>query len=127
MTLPRGTVIGIDSADIWSSNVHTNPQEVDGHRLLRMRKEGGESASAAPFVSSTRQHNTLGAGNSICPGRFLVVNGTKVALADVLLKCGVRLKDGYKPQDIHIEIYLVTNLEAQVEVRRRGDLSDAIE
>ena len=104
---------------MWSNAVHDDPQIFDGYRFLRMRQLGGRELSVAPFVSSTREHNTFGAGKFICPGRFFVANEMKIALAHVLLKYEMRLKDGCVPRDLITGFYPSTDLEVQVEVRRR--------
>ncbi len=104
---------------MWSADLHDHPQVFDGFRFLRMRQQGGKGLSTAPFVSSTKEHNTFGAGKFICPGRFFVANEMKIALAHVLLKYDLRLKDGREPRELQTGFYPSSDLEVIVEVRRR--------
>jgi cytochrome P450 len=117
--LPKGSIIAVNSSDMWSAEVHDHPDQFDGHRFLRMRQQGGKGSSAAPFVSSTKEHNTFGAGKFICPGRFFVANEMKIALAHVLLKYDLRLQDGQPPKNLQTGFYPSTDLGVRVEVRRR--------
>lgn len=117
--LPRGSVIAVDSSDMWSARVHDHPEVFDGYRFLRMRQQGGKGSSTGSFVSSTKEHNTFGAGKSICPGRFFVANEMKIALAHVLLKYDVRLKNGQQPQERQVGFYPSSDLAVKVEVRKR--------
>jgi cytochrome P450 len=105
---------------MWSADVHDHAQVFDGYRFLRMRQRGGKGFNTAPFVSSTKEHNTFGAGKFICPGRFFVANEMKIALAHVLLKYDMRLKNGYTPRDLQTGFYPSSDLEVKVEVRRRN-------
>lgn len=105
---------------MWSDAVHDQPQTFDGYRFLRMRERGGKGVSVAPFVSSTKEHNTFGAGKFICPGRFFVANEMKIVLARVLWMYEMRLKDGHRPRDLQTGFYPYSDLEVKVEVRRRN-------
>ena len=121
MKLPRGSVIAVDASDMWSPDVHSNPEVFDGYRFLRMREQGSKGSSTASFVSSHKEHNVFGAGRSICPGRFFVANEMKIALTHALLKYDLRLKDGKMPGDLHVGFFRPTDLKAEVEIRRRDD------
>ena len=118
--LPRGTTIAVDSSDMWSAATLPNPEAFDGYRFLRLRQEGGKSSSMAAFASSFKEHNTFGAGRFICPGRFFVANEMKLVLAHVIMKYDTRLQEGYELKDVRSGFYGMTDLEAKVEVRRRG-------
>ena len=122
--LPRGSIVVVDASDMWSADVHDNPETFNGYRFLRMREEGSKGSSTASFVSSHKEHNIFGAGRSICPGRFFVASEMKIALAHVLLKYDMRLKDGEMPKDLHAAFFRPTDLEVKVEVRRRDQNED---
>ena len=115
--LPQGSNIAIDASEMWSAEVHDNPHQFDGYRFWRMRQAG--KLAACSFVSSTREHNTFGAGRAICPGRFFVANEIKLILAHVLWKYDIRLKAGYSPKLVRSGFYAMSDLQAQVEVPRR--------
>ena len=124
-TLPNGTkrsagsIIAIDSSDMFSTSTHTDPHVFDGYRFLLMRQQGLKASSIASFVSSTREHNTFGAGKFVCPGRFFVANEMKVALAHVLLKYDMRLKGGKEPKELMMGSIRKLIWEVEVEIRRR--------
>jgi cytochrome P450 len=117
LKLPAGSNIAVDSSDMFSPAVHSDPAKFDGYRFPRMRERGHSSMAA--FVNSSKEHNVFGAGRFICPGRFFVANEMKIALVQVLMRYDLRLKDGKMPKEIWNGFYFGTNLGVEVEVRRK--------
>ncbi|USW59161.1 Putative cytochrome P450 [Septoria linicola] len=95
--LPRGSIIAVDSSDMWDPKINTYPEKFDGYRYWKMR-EAGDIGTA--FVSSSKEHNVFGMGKHICPGRFLAAVEIKLCLVHILLKYDVRLREGYQPTPI---------------------------
>ncbi|KAI2896354.1 hypothetical protein CBS63078_5645 [Aspergillus niger] len=114
--IPQGSHIMVDSSDMWSAEVHDNPEAYDGYRFLKRRQAGDK---ASQFVQSSREHNVFGGGRHICPGRFFASNELKLCLAHVLLKYDFRLKDGYCSRPMRFGVYASVDPVAQLEVRRR--------
>jgi cytochrome P450 len=116
MRIPRGSKIAVDSRDMWSSDVHENPEVIDGFRFLRMRESGGKRSSTSSFVASHKELNVFGAGRSMCPGRFFAANQVKIALAHVLVKYDVQLEDGKSPKDLRVGFFALTDPSVMVKV-----------
>ncbi|KAI1318921.1 cytochrome P450 [Xylariaceae sp. FL0255] len=117
--LPKGTNIAVDTSNMWSSEIYENPDTYDGHRFLKLRQNGGPRSNAAQLVSGDENHIAFGLGRSICPGRFMVANEIKVAIASILLKYDVRLTVRKNPQVIHYGFEMLADPKAKLEVRRR--------
>jgi cytochrome P450 len=117
LKLPAGSNIAVDSSDMFSPAVHSDPAKFDGYRFLRMREQGHSSMAA--FVNSSKEHNVFGAGRFICPGRFFVANEMKIALVQVLMRYDLKLKDRKKPKEVWNGFYFSTDLGVEVEVRRK--------
>ena len=116
--LPRGSIIAVDSSDMWSPKVHSDPDVFDGYRFFRMREAGDGSTS---FVSSTKEHNVFGGGRHICPGRFLASVEIKLCLVHILLKYDVRLAEGCVPKTIKNGLFQMVDPMARVEVKKRAE------
>jgi cytochrome P450 len=121
--LPRGTHIMVDSSDMWSPEIHQNPDTYDGYRFLKRRRAGDR---ASQFVQSSREHNVFGGGRHICPGRFFASDELKLCLVHILLKYDLRLKDGYCSSSVQFGVFVVVDPTAQLEVRRREETKDFI-
>ena len=115
--IPEGSHVMVDSSDMWSPEVHEEPESYDGYRFLKRRRAGHK---ATQFVQSSREHNVFGGGRHICPGRFFASSELKLCLAHILTKYDVRLKDGYRSAPIPSGFYAIVDPAAQLEVRRRG-------
>ncbi|EME79249.1 uncharacterized protein MYCFIDRAFT_34318 [Pseudocercospora fijiensis CIRAD86] len=113
--LPRGTILAVDSSDMWNPSINPDPDVYDGYRYYRKR-EGGDNQTC--FVSSTREHNVFGMGKHICPGRFLAAVEIKLCLAHILLKYDIRLQRGCEPETIKNGLFQMVDPAAKVEIRR---------
>lgn len=116
--LPRGSIIAVDSSDMWDPDVHSDPDVFDGYRFFRMREAGDGSTS---FVSSTKEHNVFGGGRHICPGRFLAAVEIKLCLVHILLQYDVRLAEGCMPRTVKNGLFQMVDPVAKVEVKRRRE------
>lgn len=119
--IPRGSHIMVDSTGLWDSSVYPNPDQYDAHRFLRKRNAGDKSSQ---FVQSSSDFYVFGGGRHICPGRFFASNEMKLALAHILLKYDIRLKEGCDPKPIYNGFYAMVDPAVQFEVRRKegGDI-----
>ncbi|KAF7195294.1 Cytochrome P450 monooxygenase [Pseudocercospora fuligena] len=115
--LPRGTIIAVDSSDMWDPNINAEPDRFDGYRYFKKRESGDNQTS---FVSSTKEHNVFGMGKHICPGRFLANVEIKLCLAHILLKYDIRLQKGCEPKTIKNGLFQMVDPVANVEIRRRS-------
>lgn len=107
---------------MWSSSNYPGPihaSEWDPYRFLRIRQEGGPKAQSASLVSTSVDHIAFGMGKALCPGRFLAANEIKVAVADILMKFDLRLKEGEEvPKGIEFGLEAMAP-QAVLEVRKR--------
>lgn len=107
---------------MWDPAVYPDPLTYDGYRFLRLRQDGGKTASAAALVSTSPEHAAFGMGKHICPGRFFAANEVKIALARILLDYDVRLAKDRDPKIVELGFEMLSDLSAKLEVRRRVDL-----
>lgn len=119
--LRKGTNIAVDTANMWNPEVFENPGKYDGYRFYNIRKSGGPAANTAQLVSINNNFIAFGLGRSVCPGRFMVANEVKVALATILMQYDVRLADGQCPRIIHYGFEMLSDPTAVVEVKRRSE------
>ncbi|KAK6201769.1 hypothetical protein LQW54_009348 [Pestalotiopsis sp. IQ-011] len=117
--IPRGTNIAFDTANMWNPVIFEDPSKYDGYRFYNMRKTGARAANTAQLVSVNNDFIAFGLGRSVCPGRFMVANEIKAALATILLQYNVRLADGQCPQTIHYGFEMLSDPTTMLEVRRR--------
>ncbi|KAI4603901.1 hypothetical protein KJ359_000021 [Pestalotiopsis sp. 9143b] len=118
--IPRGTNIAVDTANMWNADIFQDPSKYDGYRFYNMRKTGGPAANTAQLVSVNNDFIAFGLRRSVCPGRFMVANEIKAALATILLQYDVRLADGQCPQTIHYGFEMLSDPTTMLEVRRRA-------
>ncbi|KAL2009416.1 hypothetical protein VTN00DRAFT_5223 [Thermoascus crustaceus] len=121
MTIPRGTDVAIDASIMWDPAVYPDALTHDGYRFLRLRQDGGKTASAAALVSTSPEHAAFGMGKHICPGRFFAANEVKIALARILLDYDVRIAKDCNPKIVEIGFEMLSDPSAKLEVRRRVD------
>ncbi|GME23982.1 cytochrome P450 [Neofusicoccum parvum] len=117
--LRRGTNVAVSQAMMRSPAAYADPDAYDGLRFYRLRQSGGRWASAAALVSTSAEHFVFGMGKAICPGRFFAANEVKVALAVILLRYDVRLKEGYEPRMVEYGFDVMADPAPKVEVRLR--------
>lgn len=116
--VPRGSVVMVDSTDLWNAAIYADPQQFDAYRFLRKREAGDNSSQ---FVQSGPDYHVFGGGRFICPGRFFATNEMKLTMAHILLKYDVRLAQGCEPATIISNYYAMADPTVQLEVRRRTD------
>ncbi|KAI4664630.1 uncharacterized protein J4E79_002927 [Alternaria viburni] len=115
-TLPRGTHIMVDSTSLFSPTHYSNPDSFAPDRFLRKREAGDKFIQ---FVQSGPDYSVFGGGRHICPGRFFAANELKMAMAHVLDKYDIRVKQGYVSKPLEMGVYKVVDPMMQFEVRRR--------
>lgn len=119
--LPRGTNIAVDTANMWNPDIFENPETYDGYRFFKIRQSGGPKATSSQLVSPDLNFIAFGLGKSVCPGRFMVANEIKVALATILMKYDIRLPETSSPKVIHYGFEMLADPTTKVEVRRLKD------
>ena len=115
-TLPRGTHIMVDSTSLFSPAHYPEPDSFVADRFLRKREAGDKFSQ---FVQSGPDYSVFGGGRHICPGRFFAGNELKMALAHVLDKYDIRVKEGYVSKPLDMGVYKVVDPMMKFEVRRR--------
>jgi len=55
------------------------------------------------------------------PGRFFAVNEMKLMLAFMVLRYDIRTKDGKRPEDTEIGLFLVLDMKAEILFKRRNN------
>ncbi|CCF42363.1 cytochrome P450 [Colletotrichum higginsianum] len=118
--LPRGTNVAVDTAGMWDPEIFKDPRKYDGYRFYNLRKDGGAASNTAQLVSVSNDFIAFGLGRSVCPGRFMVANEIKAALATILLRYDVRLADGQRPRVVHYGFEMLSDPTTVLEVRRRA-------
>lgn len=107
---------------MWDPKVHNSPELYDGYRYYKMRHSGIPRADAtSQLVSASPDHIAFGLGKPICPGRFMVANEIKIAIATILLKYDVRLADGSTPLIVHYGFEMLSDPSTRLTVWRRRD------
>jgi hypothetical protein len=117
--LPKGTNIAVDTSDMWNPEIYADPEVYDGYRFYNIRQKGGPGANMAQLASASTDHIAFGLGKPICPGRFMVANEIKVAMATILMKYDVRLPQGSDPKVVHYGFEMLADPTTKLEVRRR--------
>lgn len=117
--LPRGTNIAVDTANMWNPEIFEEPRTYNGYRFYHLRQSGGPTANAAQLVSVTDDFIAFGLGRSVCPGRFMVANEIKTAIATMLLQFDIRLANGQHPRIFHYGFEMLSDPTTVLEVRRR--------
>ncbi|KAH6858992.1 cytochrome P450 [Alternaria rosae] len=115
-TLQRGTHIMVDSTSLFSPAHYSDPDSFVADRFLRKREAGDKSSQ---FVQSGPDYSVFGGGRHICPGRFFAGNELKMAMAHVLEKYDIRVKEGYVSKPLEMGVYKVVDPMMKFEVRRR--------
>lgn len=117
-TLPRGTHIMVDSTSLFSPAHYSDPDSFVADRFLRKREAGDKFSQ---FVQSGPDYSVFGGGRHICPGRFFAGNELKMAMAHVLDKYDIRIKEGYVSKPLETGVYKVVDPMMKFEVRRKRD------
>jgi cytochrome P450 len=103
MTIPAGTLVAIPSSATHRDEVtYPNPDEFDGFRFAKLRKDEGDTGRYQTASTST-ENVAFGLGRHTCPGRFFVTNEIKALLAHIVTTYDVKLEDGKEiPSDVCI-------------------------
>lgn len=117
--LPKGTNVAVDTANMWNADIYKDPAVYDGYRFYNIRKAGGSASNAAQLVSVNSDFIAFGLGPSVCPGRFMVANELKAALATILMQYDVRLPQGKRPQIMYYGFEMLSDPTTVIEVKRR--------
>lgn len=119
--IPKGTNLMVSTHKSWDPKTYENPEEFDGRRFLRMRKEGFE---AAQFTSTSPESLGFGLGKFACPGRFFAANELKIILSHVILKYDIKLVPGTATDTQFYSLFSMGNDNTKLLVRRRqGELA----
>lgn len=119
--LPKGTNVAVDTANMWNPDIYKDPTVYDGYRFYNIRKTGGSAGNTAQLVSVNSDFIAFGLGTSVCPGRFMVANEIKAALATILMQYDVRLPQVKRPQIIYYGFEMLSDPTTVIEVKRRRD------
>ncbi|KAL7935003.1 cytochrome P450 [Trichoderma chlorosporum] len=119
--LPNGTSVAVDTANMWNPEIYKDPATYDGYRFYNARKAGGAASNAAQLVSVNSDFIAFGLGPSVCPGRFMVANEIKAALATILMQYDIRLPQGKRPQILYYGFEMLSDPTTVIEVKRRID------
>ncbi|KAL7928083.1 cytochrome P450 [Trichoderma chlorosporum] len=86
LRLPKGTHILIPSAMVsWDPTVYPSPQEFDGLRYYKKRKEAvGITTNRNQFTSYSAQQLHFGFGRQACPGRFFASATIKLTILHLI-------------------------------------------
>ncbi|KAF7532699.1 hypothetical protein G7054_g7722 [Neopestalotiopsis clavispora] len=118
--ISKGTNIAVDTSSMWNPDIYEDPNRYDGYRFYNIRKAGGAASNTAQLVSVNSDFIAFGLGRSVCPGRFMVANEIKAALATILMQYDVRLPEGKRPQVVHYGFEMLSDPTTVIEVRRRA-------
>ncbi|KAL3457942.1 cytochrome P450 [Aspergillus heterothallicus] len=117
--IPKGTKVALTNTHMSDESIYDNATTFDAHRFVRMRRDPAR-ASAAPFASSSVQHQGFGYGASTCPGRFFVAGEVKVILSLLLLNYDFKLPDGAQTQCRETGFVRICDTTARLSMRRRN-------
>lgn len=119
--LPQGTIIEIDSSQVYFDPEHfPNPETFDPSRFLRLRSEGDKNSHQ--FATSNVDYLHWGQGRHACPGRFFASNEIKTILSKLLLNYDFQLadKEAGRPKNFVFGTSINPNPMAEVLIRSRG-------
>ncbi|KAL7894277.1 cytochrome P450 [Trichoderma sp. SZMC 28014] len=119
--LPKGTNVAVDTANMWNPDIYKDPTAYDGYRFYNARKAGGPASNTTQLVSVNSDFIAFGLGPSVCPGRFMVANEIKAALATILMQYDIRLPQDERPQIMYYGFEMLSDPTTVIEVKRRED------
>ncbi|KAL2860080.1 cytochrome P450 [Aspergillus pseudodeflectus] len=123
LQVPRNTRTLVSCHNMWTDSVHSNPEEFDGYRFLKLRRLPGQE-NWTQLVSTSNKHLGFGHGMHACPGRFFAATTAKVLIAHVVLKYDLKLLDGHRPDIIEHGAAQYANVWCPIGVRRREEEID---
>ena len=119
--LKKGTKLMVATHKSWDASIYPNPEKFDGHRFLRIREQGQETAQ---FVSTGPDALGFGHGRHACPGRFFAANELKIALSHILLKYEFKLVPTCNREPQFQGLFWYANDDARISIRRRKEEMD---
>lgn len=102
------------------ASIYPEPERYDAYRFIKMAEDPNLAKSSA-FTAATPEHMGFGFGKTACPGRVYVALELKILLSYIILRYDFRLPDGYEPVVYSDGFDTVTDMLAQLEIRRRTE------
>ncbi|KAL3429411.1 cytochrome P450 [Aspergillus tetrazonus] len=116
--IPKGSTVFIANVAMRDSNIYPDPDDFVPDRFTTRREKGDSSAY---LVSASPEHLGFGLGRHACPGRFFAANELKIVLSHMLMKYDIKLPDNGAVAPSTSGIFLATNPDARICVRRRKE------
>ncbi|RBQ72049.1 hypothetical protein FVER14953_09850 [Fusarium verticillioides] len=103
--VPKGTKLEINTCSIHKDHeLYENPEDFDGLRFHKWRKEPGKEKKYM-YSSSGTDDLSWGFGRHACPGRYLSAINIKLIMAELLMNYEIKLPDGVsRPENIEFEV-----------------------
>ena len=118
LQIPKGAYIAVSANNMMDPNIYPEPEAFDAYRFIK-RTENPEYAKFSSFSTVSVDHTGFGFGKHACPGRVYVTLELKILLAHIILKYDWELPDGYEAKIFRNGFDTVTDMMAEILVRRR--------
>ncbi|KAL2842975.1 cytochrome P450 [Aspergillus pseudodeflectus] len=117
-TIPKGSTVFIANVAMRDPEIYPDPDAFIPDRFTTRREKGDSSAY---LVAASPEHIGFGLGRHACPGRFFAANEVKIVLSHMLLKYDIKFPDNGAAAPSTSGIFLETNPDARICVRRRQE------
>lgn len=95
VTIPAGAIVSIPASSIHKEErVYSNPDEFDGFRFEKLRKNDQDTTTRYQSVATSNDYFPFGIGRYTCPGRFLATNEIKALFAYIIKTYDVKFEEG---------------------------------
>jgi cytochrome P450 len=118
LQIPKGAYVVVSANNMMDPAIYPEPEAFDAYRFIK-RAENQEYAKFSNFSTVSVDHTGFGFGKHACPGRVYVTLELKILLAHIILKYDWKLPDGYKAKTFRNGFDTVTDMVAEILVRRR--------
>lgn len=118
MTVPKGTVLGVSTDNMWDESVYPDARTFKPDRFLKMRRTIPGQENSSQFSSPSINHMGFGYGVHACPGRVFATTLVKIVLCQLLLTYEWRLAGSEQPI-MPYGLNLLASPFAGLEIRRR--------
>ncbi|KAI1325882.1 cytochrome P450 monooxygenase [Xylariaceae sp. FL0255] len=120
-TIPANTTIGVPThAVTMDPKIYPNPDEFDGFRFAKMRKQDPSMEGKGQYVASNPNSMAFGYGRHACPGRFFAAQEIKSIMVYLLDNYDMKFKEGQsRPPSLQFETQFLPDHSATVLFRRR--------
>ncbi|KUL83712.1 hypothetical protein ZTR_07519 [Talaromyces verruculosus] len=118
--IPKGAYVVVSAHNMMDPNIYPEPSKFDAYRFIK-RAQVPDLARFSSFSAVSLEHTGFGFGKHACPGRTYVTLELKILLSHIILKYDWRLLDGYKPKVFNNGFDSVTDVTAQLLIRRRKE------